>query len=319
MMIFMDPPEHDVNRKLVVNAFTPRAVGALEPFIRATAVRFLDRLRERGRSDFVEEFAAALPMNVIMELVGVPAADRDQLRRWMDGSLERVEEPPFVPSSAVQAMADMYQYWTRLVSTKRDHPDDSLLSRLCGVEMPDDLGRVTRLTDAEIVGFCALIGSAGTETLTKLLGNAIVLFYRYPKMWRTVVTDPATIPGAVEEVLRYWAPSQYQGRVLTDDITVHGVDIPKGARVLLLTGSANRDERQYPDPDRFDIQRASKVPLGFGHGTHFCLGASLARLEARVALEEFALRFPRYTVDESSCQRVRMSNVHGFAHIPITV
>jgi cytochrome P450 len=191
-----------------------------------------------------------------------------------------------------------------------------MLSRLCEAEVVGDEGTPTRLTDDEVVGFCQLIGSAGTETLTKLLANAAVLFQRNPDQWSRVLDDPATIPGAVEEVLRYWAPSQYQGRVLTDDVTLHGETIPAGARVLLLTGAANRDERAYPEPDRFDIGRGDHVALGFGHGVHFCLGASLARLEGRVALEEFARRFPRYEIDEARVERVHMSNVHGFAHVP---
>ena len=145
---------------------------------------------------------------------------------------------------------------------------------------------------AEVIGFASLIGSAGTETLTKLLANAVVLFQRHPDEWKKVVDDPSKMPGAVEETLRYWPPSQYQGRVLTDDVTAHGVEMAKGSRVLLLTAAANRDEREYPDADKFDVDRNSHVALGFGYGLHFCLGAALARLEGRIGLEEFARRFP---------------------------
>lgn len=313
MMIFMDPPEHDVNRRVVVRGFTPRAVTAMEPYVRATAARLLDRLHANGGGDFVEEFAAAVPMNTIMELLGVPAADRDRLRHLMDTSLERLPEPPYIPPAAVRAMGEMLGYWQHLVPHKRADPDDDLISRLCSAEIDGET-----LTDNDVIGFCSLIGSAGTETVTKLLANALVLFYRHPDQWQKLRDDAAHVPGAVEEVLRYWAPSQFQGRTLTADVTKHGVTMPAGARVLLITASANRDERQYPDPDRFDIERQTRVPLGFGHGTHFCLGAALARLEARVALEEFAVRFPRFTVDESRTVRVRMSNVHGYARVPFT-
>ena len=316
MIIFMDPPLHDRQRKLVGRAFTPRAVSDLEPFVRATAARFLDALDERGGGDFVEEFSAVLPMNVIMELIGVPEADRNQVRHWMDATLDRLEEPPFIPDHAFEAMINTTQYWSALVADKRAHPDGKLASRLCEAEVLDDDGSPTRLTDEEVTGFCSLIGSAGTETLTKLLANAVVLFQRNPDEWQKVLDDPTRIPGAVEEVLRYWAPSQYQGRVLTDDVTLHGVTMPKGARVLLLTGSANHDERAYDDPDRFDIERPGHLAVGLGHGLHFCLGASLARLEGRVALEEFARRFPRYEIDEANLERVHMSNVHGFSHVP---
>ncbi len=316
MMIFMDPPEHDVQRKLVSRAFTPRAIAELEPFVRATAIECLEPLRGQGGGDFVEEFSAILPMNVIMELLGVPSADRNTLRHWMDATLDRLEEPPYIPDHAVEAMARTGEYWSALLAEKRAHPDDGFISKLCEAEVEGDDGTPTRLTDREVIGFASLIGSAGTETLTKLLANAVVLFHRNPGEWQKVLDDPGKIPGAVEETLRYWAPSQYQGRVLTDDVTVHGVDMPKGARVLLLTGAANRDEREYADADRFDVDRPAHVAVGLGHGLHFCLGAALARLEGRVGLEEFARRFPRYEIDEANVRRVHMSNVHGFASVP---
>ncbi len=316
MIIFMDPPMHDRQRKLVGRAFTPRAVTDLEPFVRATASRFLDALAEQGGGDFVEEFSAVLPMNVIMELLGVPEADRNQVRYWMDTTLDRNEEPPFIPDHAFEAMINVGEYWSSLVAEKRAHPDGKLASRLCEAEVIDDDGTTTRLTDDEVTGFCMLIGSAGTETVTKLLANTVVLFQRNPDQWQKVLDDPGTIPGAAEEILRYWAPSQYQGRVLTDDVTLHGETIPAGSRVLLLSGAANRDERAYEDPDRFDIERPGHLAVGFGHGLHFCLGAALARLEARVALEEFSTRFPHYEVDEDNVERVHMSNVHGFSHVP---
>ena len=319
MIIFMDPPMHDRQRKLVSRAFTPRAISDLEPVIRGLANRFLDDLAADGGGDFIEEFSGRLPNNVIMELIGVPEADRDALRHQMDATLDRLEEPPYIPEHAFQAMIDMHQYWSDQLPVKRANPDGKMLSRLLEAEVIGDDGEPTRLTDDEVLGFCQLIGSAGTETVTKLLANAAVLFQRNPDQWQKVLDDPATIPGAVEETLRYWAPSQYQGRVLTDDVTLHGQTIPKGARVLLLTGSANRDERAYPDPDRFDIERGEHVALGFGHGVHFCLGASLARLESRIAIEELARRFPDYRVDEAGVERVHMSNVHGFKRVPVTV
>jgi cytochrome P450 len=318
MMIFMDPPEHDVHRKLVSRAFTPRAITQLEPFVRETAIGLLEPLRERGGGDFVEEFSAQLPMNVIMELLDVPAADRDAIRHDMDAMLERLEEPPYVSDHAMEAMGRTSKYWYEFVVDKRAHPDGGFVSKLIEAEIDDGEGNSTRLTDNEVVGFCQLIGSAGTETLTKLLANAVVLLQRNPSEWRRILDDPGLIAGAVDETLRYWAPSQYQGRVLTDDVTAHGVTMPKGARVLLLTGSANRDEREYDDADRFDVGRGTHIPLGFGHGLHFCLGAALARLEGRVGLEEFSKAFPHYEIDEQNLRRVHMSNVHGFASVPFT-
>jgi cytochrome P450 len=318
LIIFMDPPEHDVRRKLVGRAFTPRTVAELEPAVRAYAAEFLDPLREKGGGDFVKEFSALLPSNVIMELLGVPRGDRSTLCEWIDTLLERTEEPPFIPDHAIEAMAKAAEYWSALVVDKRRHPDDKLMSRLCEVEAADEHGESAKLTDDEVVGFCFLIGSAGTETLTKLLANAVVLFHRNRGEWEKVLDDLSTVPGAVEETLRYWAPSQYQGRVLTEEVSVHGETIPKGARVLLVTGAANRDEREFEDPDRFDISRPPHLALGFGHGVHFCLGAALARLEGRVGLEEFASRFADYEIDEDNLRRVHMGNVHGFASVPFS-
>lgn len=309
MMIFMDPPSHDVQRRIVSRVFTPRAIADLEPFVRETARACLAPLVENRGGDFVEEFSAIVPMNVIMELLGVPAADRNQLRLWMDAGLERTEEPPYIPRSALEALAQSTAYWQSLIADARVNPRDGLVSGLVQQDLTDD----------EVMGFCALIGGAGTETLTKLLASAVVLFQRNPGEWARVLADRAVIPGAVDETLRYWAPSQYQGRVLTGEVTAHDVTMPAGSRVLLLTGAANRDERQYPDPDRYDIGRQSHVPLGFGNGVHFCLGAALARLEGRVALEEFAAAFPRYQIDETRTRRVHMSNVHGYASVPFTV
>ena len=317
MMIFMDPPDHDLHRRLVNRAFTPRSVVALEPFVRRTALGYLQPLREKGGGDFVEDFSALLPMDVIMELIGVPSADRNQLRRWMDASLERIEEPPYIGREAIEAMVSMTAYWTELLADKRRHPDEGLMSRLCEAELTED-GRTARLSDREVLGFCSLIGAAGTETLTKLLANAAVLFHRWPDQWQKLQADRSLAPGAVEETLRYWAPSQYQGRVVTEDVRVHGSTVPAGARVLLVTGSANRDEREYEDADRFDIERKPHLAVGFGHGLHFCLGAALARLEGRVGLQEFSALFPRYEVDEAKARRVHQSNVHGFSSVPFT-
>ena len=318
MMIFMDPPGHDVHRRLVSRAFTSRSVAALEPFVRATARGYLEPLRAKGGGDFVEEYSALLPMDVIMELLGVPGADRNQLRKWLDAGLERLEEPPYIGHDAVEAMAQAHVYWSGLLAEKRTHPDESLMSRLCEAELTEG-GETTRLDDDEVLGFCGLIGAAGTETLTKLLANAAVLFRRFPSQWELLVDDPGLAPAAVEEILRYWAPSQYQGRSLTEKVSVHGVTMPAGARVLLVTGAANRDEREYEDPDNFDIRRAAHLAAGFGHGLHFCLGAALARLEGRVGLEEFSAAFPGYEVDESKARRVHQSNVHGYASVPFAV
>jgi cytochrome P450 len=316
MIIFLDPPRHDRLRKLVSRAFTPRRVADLEPFIRGAVSRLLDRVAREGGGDFVRDVSMPLPMEVIFTLLGVPEDDRRQLREWMDLSLERDPDTPVIPERAMIAMASMMQYWPDFVDGLRRKPDGGLVSALLATEVEGEDGTPTRLTDGEVIGFCNLIGAAGNETVTKLLANACVLFARHPEQYRTILDHPDAIPDAVEETLRFTSPSQYQGRVTSRDVEWYGQAVPKGARVLLLTGSANRDEREFPDPDRFDVGRRPEQHLALGQGVHFCLGASLARLESRVTIEEFAKRFPRYTVDESKCVRVHMSNVHGFEHVP---
>ena len=315
MMIFLDPPRHDRLRKLVSRAFTPRRVASLEPFVRATTVRLLEPLVAQGGGDFVKDFSAPLPMEVIFTLLGVPDGDRHQLREWMDLALDRDPDTPTIPPRALEASLNIMRYWFGLMGELRRRPNDGLMCALFEAELETDEG-TTRLTDGEIIGFCSLLGGAGNETTTKLLANAAVLFTRHPAEYGKILADPARLPGAIEEILRHSSPAQYAARTVMREVEWYGQTVPRGARILLLIGSANRDEREYPDPDRFDIDRQIPEPLGLGQGVHFCLGASLARLETRVALEEFSKRFPCYTVDEAGCRRVHMSNVHGFASVP---
>jgi cytochrome P450 len=316
IMILMDPPRHDRLRKLVSRAFTPRRVASLEPCGRARAGARRDPHPEGGAGDFVEDFSTPLPMDVIFTLLGVPGADRRQLRHWIDVSLSRDPGSDAIPPRAKEAGAQALQYWFGLVQELRRRPNDGLICGLFDVELEGDDGAPTRLTDGEIVGFCSLLGAAGSETTTRLLGFAALLFSRHPDQYRVVLDDPGRIPDAVEEVLRWSSPAQYAVRAVTRDVEWYGRTVPEGARILLLLGAANRDEREYPDPDRFDVGRGILTQLGFGQGVHYCLGASLARLEARVAVEEFARRFPRYVVDEARCRRVHMSNVHGYESMP---
>lgn len=316
MMIFMDPPRQTRLRALVSKVFTPRRVAALEPFIRERTRRYLGPLAARGGGDFVAEFSALLPMDVIFTLLGVPSEERNRLRHLIDTALHREADSGTIPPSAVEAMAQQVRYWFSLVAERRRFPQDDLVSQLIAAEVPTSDGTPERLTDAEVAGFLNLLSAAGNETVTKLLAGGIVLFARHAGEYAKVRADPARIPDAVEEILRHTSPSQYQGRTLTRDATLHGRTMPRGARVLLLTGSANHDERAFPDPERFDVDRQQLVPLGFGYGVHSCLGAALARLESRVALEEFVEAFPRFGIDETGLRRVHMSNVHGFSSVP---
>ena len=221
--------------------------------------------------------------------------------------------------AAAEAGMAQGMYLFQLSQQKRAEPADDMLSALIDAEVETEDGDLTQLDDAEIAALGTLLAAAGSETVTKLVGNAMVLFHRHPDQWAKVLDDPGVIGNAVEEILRYWAPSQYQGRYSMVDSEWHGVTIPKHKPVFLITGAANRDPRRYDDPDKFDITREPGLAVGLGHGLHVCLGAALARLESRVAIEEIARRWPAFEVNEEGLRRVQMSNVAGYSSVPVTV
>lgn len=309
----MDPPEHGRLRTLVSRGFTPRRVAALEPRIRELATHYIDAFIERGSCDFVDEFAGKLPMDVVSEMLGVPPGDRDELRLWSDTVLHREEGLAEVPPAGREAAARLIGYFAKHVQERRKRPgNDDLSDALIRAEIDGD-----RLEDFDIIAFLFLMVIAGNETTTKLLANALYWLQRNPDQRALVHEDPARIPGWVEETLRYDASSQLIARTATRDVELHGGRIPEGAKVALLIGSANRDDRVFRDPDRYDVLRDEGASLAFGQGMHFCLGASLARLEARVSLEELQRRLPDYRIDEGGLARVHSSNVRGFSKMPI--
>jgi cytochrome P450 len=309
-IIFMDPPDHERLRRLVSRVFTPKAVADLEPMVRTLVTKYLDPLVGQPTFDLTADFAGPFPVEVICEILGVPDGDRQQIRHWVDEMLHREPGDPEPTQAGMEAGLNTILYVLDLAKEKRRHPTPDMLSGLV------DAG----LSDEEIAGFGVLVAGAGSETVTKLVGGGVVLFDRNPGEWQKVLADPAgALPGAVEEILRYWAPSQYQGRRSTEESEWHGVTIPEDEPVLLLTGAANRDPRAYDDPDRFDIGRPMKLSVGFGHGIHSCLGAALARLESRIAFEEIARRWPEYSVNEDGLRRVQMSNVAGYSNVPVVV
>lgn len=315
-IIMMDPPEHDRLRALVSRAFTPRAIAGMEPMIRGVITGFLDDCSD-DLFDAVKDFSGPFPVEIISRMLGVPAPDRQQIRHWLDAMLHREPGQMDPTDEGVSAAIETVAYFMELVADKRQHPGDDMISRLVAVEVDRGDGQQARLTDEEIAGFASLLGGAGAETVTKLVGNAVVLFARNPSEWQKVIADPTTIPGAVEEILRYWPPSQYQGRFSLREANYSGVTVPAGFPTILVTGSATRDERFYEEPDTFDIERPPSLALGFGYGIHSCLGAALARMESRIAIEELDRRWPRYEVDESGCRRVHMSNVAGYSSVPV--
>ena len=316
-IIMMDPPEHDRLRALVSRVFTPRAVTALEPMIREVIDAFLAPLDGTDQFDAVADFSALFPVEVISRMLGVPEGQRQQIRHWVDVSLHREAGQLEPTAEGMEAILAQGAYFYELTAEKRTNPGDDMLSRLAHVTVDRGDGQESRLDDAEIAGFATLLGGAGAETVTKLIGNAVVLFSRHPDQWQKIVDDPGTIPGAVEEILRYVPPSQYQGRFSVEDREYEGGTIPAGHPVLLITGAATRDPRAFERADDFDVERPPNVSIGFGHGVHSCLGAALARMESRIALEEIARRWQRLEVDEAGLRRVHMSNVAGYSNVPV--
>jgi len=309
----MDPPMHGRMRGLVSRGFTPRRVMDLEPSIRALASRYLDEALERGSFDVIGGLAGRLPMDVISELLGVPPADRDEVRRLSDLLVHREEGVHDVPPAGVEAALELVGYYSDMLAQRRAEPTGDLTSALLAAELDGD-----RLSDDEIIGFLFLMVVAGNETTTKLLGNACYWGWRNPDQRAVPFGDPSRIPDWVEETLRYDTSSQMLARLATEDIPLHDEVIPAGARVVLVVGSANRDERVFPRADDYVLDRPERQQqlASFGFGRHFCLGASLARLEARVALEELVARVADYDIDPDGIRRVHSVNVRGFASLP---
>jgi len=316
-IIMMDPPEHDRFRALVSRVFTPRAVSALEPMIREVIVNYLDRLNDAPEFDADADFAAPFPVEVISRLLGVPEADRQQIRHRIDLGLQREPGQTEPSEENMQATLENGIYFHELTVAKRANPGNDMLSRLTKVTVDRGDGVETGLDDAEITGFASLLGGAGAETVTKLVGNAVVLFWRHPDQWQKVLDVRDKIPRAVEEILRYLPPSQYQGRFSAQERTFEGGTIPAGYPVLLITGAATRDPREFERADEFDVERQPGITIGFGHGVHSCLGAALARMESRIAMEEMVRRWRRLEVDEAGLRRVHMANVAGYANVPV--
>jgi cytochrome P450 len=319
LIIAMDPPDHTRMRKLVNKVFTPRAVAELEPMIRETITEFADR-HAPTEFDAVTDFSALFPVEVISKMLGVPPAERQAVRTRLDKTLERHPGDFRTPPEGVDAAIEGGLYWYELIQKRRADPQDDMVSRLIEVEVDREDGGVTSLDDVEITGFLALLGGAGAETVTKLIGSAVVLFAEHPDQWQLLRENRDLVPAAFEEVLRYEAPAQYNFRYSMRDVTLHGVTIPKHNPVMLIAGSATRDERRFADPDRFDITRTpGGHNLGFGYGAHSCLGAALARMEGRIALNLLLDRMPEYEVDRSSLKRVCMTNVMGYSSVPVRV
>ena len=313
VILFEDPPIHDLHRRLLSKVFTPRRMESIEPLTRAFCVRALDPLVGSGRFDFVENHGAMVPMRTIGYLLGIPEADQQAIRD-KGGSQLTLKEGTFraVPQDFLEHSHQMFENY---IDWRVDHPSDDLMTQLLNAEIEDDDG-TRRLTRSEVLLYTGMIAGAGNETTTRLIGFIGQLLAEHPDQRRQIVENPSLIPMAIEEVLRYEAPSPVQARYVARDVECHGTTIPAGSIMLLLNGSANRDERRYPEGEKFDIHRGD-THLSFGHGLHFCLGSALARMQARVALEEVVKRWPEWEVDYANARKAHTSSVRGWAKLPV--
>jgi cytochrome P450 len=326
MMIMMDPPEHTKLRKLVARAFTPRRIADLEDKITQIAREYLDTVGDRDGFDYVDVFAGMLPPTVILSLVGYPEGHAKQYKELVDASLHVEEGSTTTHGQQDRQIVDengeianeAFAMIPELMEMRRKDPQDDLLSGLVHAEIEDD-GKTRKLTLEEILAFMQLISSAGTETVARLLGFGVVTLQRFPDQRQLLLDDPSLMSNAVEELLRFEAPSPTQSRWVAKDVEYHGITIPAGSKISLLNGSADRDERHFPDPDVFDVRRDIDRQLAFGYGAHFCIGAALARMETRIGLTETLARFPNYEVDESGLEFVHTATVRGYAKVPMRV
>jgi cytochrome P450 len=310
MMIFEDPPLHDVHRALMARLFTPRRIAQIEPRVRASCARSLDPLVGSGRIDFIADLGSQMPMRVIGMLLGIPEEDQEELRDAIDAGLSLEAAERADPGS--EGPVDQTARFAKYIAWRRRNPSDDLMTELLGARFVDEHGDERTLRDDELMGYIGLLAAAGNETTTRLIGWTAYLLDRFPDQRQLLAKDRRLVANAIEEILRYEAPSPVQARYVTRDVELHGTVVPAGSALLLLNGSANRDEREFEDADRLDVTRKDVRHLSFGHGVHFCLGASLARLEGCIALEEILARWTEWEIDHAGAEMARTSTVRGW-------
>ncbi len=314
-ILFEDPPAHDRHRSLLARVFTPRRMNEIEPKVRAFCARSLDPLVESGGFDFVRDLGAQMPMRTIGMLLGIPEEDQEAIRDRIDEGFKMADGT--MPDRDQSYGITFGEGFEDYVDWRADHPSDDLMTALLSAEYEDESGTTRRLTRPEILMYVGLLAAAGNETTTRLIGWTGKVLADHPDQRQELVEDRSLIPGAIEELLRFEAPSPIQSRYVTRDVTHYGQVVPEGSIMSLLTGAANRDERRFPDPDRFDIHRKIDHHVTFGYGIHFCLGAALARLEGRVALDEVLQRFPTWEVDWDNAVQAHTTTVRGWERLPV--
>jgi cytochrome P450 len=314
VILFEDPPIHHIHRSLMSRVFTPRKVAELEPKVREFCRSSLDPLVGSGHFDFIADLGAQMPMRTIGYLLGIPEEDQESIRDQLDEGL-RLEED--AQSRVAQEMAAQGQLFAEYIDWRATHPSDDLMTQLLNAEFEDETGTRRKLARDELLNFVILLAGAGNETTTRLIGWTGKVLGEHPDQRRQIVADRSLIPNAIEETLRYEAPSPVQARYVAHDTEHYGQTIAEGSVMVLLNGSGNRDERRFTDADRFDIHRDIGRHLSFGFGIHLCLGAALARLEGRVALDEVLNRFPDWQVDYENAVQARTSTVRGWEKLPV--
>jgi cytochrome P450 len=316
VIMFEDPPLHGMHRGLMSRVFTPRAMAALEDQVRQFCIGILDPLVGAERFDVITELASVMPMRVIGMLLGIPEDDQIAVREKTDSDLRTRPGEPMQVKQGKVASGDMFADY---IDWRAEHPSDDLMTRLLNAEFEDEHGDTRTLTRQEVLTYTAVIAGAGNETTGRLIGWLVKLLAEHPDQRRHVVEDRSLIPNVIDEALRFEPTGHATARIVTEDVEYHGTTVPAGSPMLLLIGAANRDPRRYRDPDVFDIHRNDIQHLTFGWGVHHCLGASLARLEGRVALDELLNRFPEWDVDHDDIQLAPTSTVRGWQRMPIVI
>jgi cytochrome P450 len=316
-IIFEDPPAHNIHRRLLSRVFTPRNINDLEPKVREFCARSLDPLVGSGGFDFIEDLGAQMPMRTIGMLLGIPEQDQEAIRDRIDHGLRLADStmPDF--DTMFATTENPGSGFEEYIEWRATHPSDDLMTDLLQAEFEDETGTVRRLSRQEVLGYVNLLAAAGNETTTRLIGWTGKVLADHPDQRAQLVGHPELVPNAIEELLRFESPSPVQARYVTKDVEHHGQTVPAGSALLLLTASANRDERKFADGDTFDVHRDIDRQLAFGYGIHFCLGSALARLEGRIALEEVLARFPSWEVDWDNAVQARTSTVRGWERLPV--